>query len=417
MKKQVALLFSLYALPSCAIAPTPKPDAPIRWSGYAVLENFYDTRDIVSFREDILLMYPKQKVLDAFGSDINNHPKFNMSAVRTRMRVEADGPDVRSYAASMMIEGEFMGPIETTYGAFRMRHAYGKLENETAKIIFGQYWHPMRAEDCMAQVVSYNDGAPIELYGRVPQIRYVYKHGKLEVWGALLEQSPGFGSFGPDTPDQSSIYIRRAIVPNIHAQLRYVSDERIFGVGVDYKRLVPRIVNNVGNTINEQVNEFSATAYFVQKLSPVTLRMQCIYAQDPTALLGFGGYAVTDANPLTNEQSYSPLQDIDAWFDVTSNNERFSPGLFVGVSKNLGALKKITTFDAHGDPIVYGRNPNINYVVRVSPRLVWTIGQFQVGLECEYTGASYGKLDSHGKVRQGSYVDVLRVLLDMFYYF
>jgi len=418
MKKLLSLLFCLAAMiPLRAITPMPKPNAPLRWSGYVVLENFYDTRDIVSFREDIFLLYPKQKVLDAFGSDINNHPKFNMAAVRTRMRVEADGPDVHSYAASMMIEGEFMGPIETTYGAFRLRHAYGKLENEKARVIFGQYWHPMRAEDCMAQVVSYNDGAPIELYARDPQIRYVYKHGKWELLGALLEQSPGFESFGPDTPGESSIYLRRAIVPNIHGQLRYVTDERIFGIGVDYKRLVPRIVNNVGNTTTEHVNEFAATAYFVQKLCSVTLRMQGIYAQDQTALLGFGGYAVTDVNPLTNEQNYSPLQDVNAWFDVTSNDERLSPGLFVGVSKNLGTLKRINTFGPDGQPIVYGRNPNIDYVVRVAPRVVWTLGQFQIGLECEYTGASYGRLDLHGKVRHGSYVDNLRALLDLFYYF
>jgi len=389
----------------------------IDFGGFAQLQSFYDTREIIGAYDDLFLAAPEDKELDAFGSDINNHPKFNMTALSSELQFKITGPDVNCFKTRAYIEFDFVGTATAgiDIGSANLRHAYAVLASDHHEILFGQTWHPIRPEYCTPHVVSYNAGSPVSAYALDPQLRYYYRTGSFEFLLAALEQGHIYQSEGPE--GESPRYIHRAIVPNLHAQLNYVTTEHMVGVGIDYKRLVPRVVNDVGNTVDEQVNSVCATLHGSKKFSPCTVRAQFIYAQNISDMFSIAGYAVTDRNPLTDQRSYAPVQSINFWLDIDANTTKFVPGFFCGVVKNLGTTSKIHFFDAQGEPIVYSYIPNAAYVFRVSPRLVWNSNKFQVGLEAEYTGAAFGKLNNYANVPHGSYVGVFRALLALTYYF
>jgi hypothetical protein len=156
-----------------------------------------------------------------------------------------------------------------------------------------------------------------------------------------------------------------------------------------------------------------------------TLIMKCFYGQNIEDQRTIGGYAVTSIDPINGHRCYAPLQTIHALLDIESTDKRLSPGLFIGGVKNLGTQKRIylnsqgLPKDSAGRTTFYGREPypNVDYVVRVAPRLVWNCNQFRVGCEAEWTRAAFGDLSSKATIINSVPVDNIRLLLSLTYFF
>jgi len=421
------------------------PRSKLLWSGEVEMDSFYDTREVISIREDLTVLYPAPVVLDECCSDVNDTPRFNMTAVRTLLRLDVEGPNIHSWRATARIETDFAGILNSALASLHLRHAFFKLANESDMILIGQYWHPLFVDDCFGK--GWDIGAPIEAYARDPQFRWTHRSGKFEYIFAALEQGEAFKSNGPI--GISSFYLRHAILPNIHAQFRYFIDKHIIGVGFDFKRLVPRTFFIVDSSISgafsgvdlsgcaqppvlpsacpsvkfksvdEWVNNFSAIAYFAGNFNACVVDVKFLYTQNLVDLFGVGGYAVTKTNPLTGNRCYTPLQTAQGWIDINSTCENIVPGIFIGALKMLGSVDRIFEFDENGDPIIYGRDPNLTYVIRVAPRIVWNIKELRVALELQYSGAAWGKFnfDPYAKAHCAEYVQNLRPVLAVYYFF
>lgn len=85
-------------------------------------------------------------------------------------------------------------------------------------------------------------------------------------------------------------------------------------------------------------------------------------------------------------------------------------GLFAGFSKNLGSATEFS------GPL-FGRGTNIDYLARISPRLLFVSGKFTLAAEFETTIAAYGTPDSFGKITDPEPVTNYRMLLAATYSF
>lgn len=168
--------------------------------------------------------------------------------------------------------------------------------------------------------------------------------------------------------------------------------------------------------LKEFVDSVSATFFAFKKWNSVTLRTQVIYAQNLAEMYGLTGYCVTN-QAADGSREYAPTQSIAAWFDLSSSKEKIVPGIFAGFNKTLGSTKKICVFDDCGQPITYGWIMNMDYEVRVSPRCVFNIGDFAVGVEFEFSGAAMGTLDNQAKVQNAQFVANYRTLVNLEYSF
>ena len=123
-----------------------------------------------------------------------------------------------------------------------------------------------------------------------------------------------------------------------------------------------------------------------------------------------GGYAVTSFDATTGEQEYAPIKTTSFWGEISTNGTKVQYGLFGGYTKNNGI----------GDDVMgeyYARSQNIDYVYRVSPRVIINSGRFRVAPEIEYTVAAYGTNDEDGSVKDAKEVANFRFLVGVYYFF
>jgi hypothetical protein len=124
-----------------------------------------------------------------------------------------------------------------------------------------------------------------------------------------------------------------------------------------------------------------------------------------------GGYSVSSIeDPTEMQYNYSPAKTMSVWAEASTNG-KIQAGLFGGFTKNMG-----TADDNLG--VYYSRGSNINYVYRISPRVIANFEKLRISTELEYTAAQYGKAAANGLV-DSNHTDVanLRLLLAFYYFF
>jgi len=390
------------------VKPLTDPEKPtLTWSGFIKAEAMFDSRQVVEAREGYLLLYPKKIAPDKNGKDINEHGSFNQYAMMTRLILKATGPDILNAKVSGLVEGDFTGASNSENNSFRLRHAYMKMKWKHTSIIAGQYWHPINIPEMLPNVLSLNTGAPFHPFSRQPQIRIDASKGRFNSVLAVTAQRDYVNS-GP--AGSSSGYLRNGLMPNFHVQMQYNGDLLFSGVGMDYKRLLPRIVTDSLYATESAVNCLSYTAFTMIKTKPVIVKMQWIYGQGLNDHLVMGGYAITKTDPLTNEHEYTPLTYVSGWLNLQTTGKKWQGSLFAGYTKGMGADKVITG-------AVYARDADIAHVYRVAPMLCYINGKLQLAAELEFTTASYGRNDEHFKVLNSTPVTNARISLSAGYYF
>jgi len=374
----------------------------ISFKGFVKFDAFFDSRQTVTAREGHFLLYPAGESKDANGDDINEKANVNMLAVQTRLTGVFKGPDAFGAKTSGVIEGAFFGHSNADINGFRLRHAFVKLDWDGTALLFGQTWHPLFVTACFPHVVSFNTGVPIAPFSRNPQIRLEKKMGSGKLIAALIAQRD-FASPGGSTS------LRNAVIPNIHLQYQLMSGKNVFGAGVDYKQLVPKLATDNGIKTDQKVTGLSYIGYATLNFGGTVLRLQGLYGQNLYDLLQIGGYAVTKQDPVTMEEEYSPYNVLSAWAEFSTGKE-FEKAVFIGFTQNKG-----TNDDIVG--ATFARGANIDKVFRVAPRLVWNSGKTRIATEFEYTAADYGTPDVKGLVKDTKSVSNIRFLLAVYYFF
>ncbi len=372
----------------------------VKWGfqlyGFVRNDVMYDSRQIVSAREGDFSIFPKDKLLDANGNDINAAPTFHMLAIASRIGGNITGPNAFGAKTSALFEAEFFGNFDGGINEFRLRHAWAKLDWKKTQLAFGQYWHPMFVPDCYPGVIDFNTGVPFQPFNRSPQIRLTQKldkENKLALILAVIAQRD-FASAAPAGYAATDPF-RNAALPNLHAQLQYKDAHLVAGLGVDYKSLRPRLSSGTPSVIsNERVNSTSFIAYIKVITKPVIFKAEAVSGENLTDHVMLGGYLGYLTSPAAVE-TYAPTKTKSFWFDVAGTNKKVVPGIFIGYTESNGA--NLGASAAYGRAIgIAGRG--IKNIFRISPRIEFISGKFKFGTEMEYTAAQYGALSTDAKI-------------------
>lgn len=382
--------------------------------GYVRMNPFFDTRQVVGPRDTDFLFFPQPCVSDCRGKDLNDRPVFTMLPIETRVGWKFTGPDAFCAKAWALIETDFLGVIDPDIAGLRMRHAFFELDAERWKVRFGQYWHPFFVDDCRARTISFNLGAPYGPYAFPPQIRLTWKvTDTVDLIVAALSELE-FRSDGPVGPDTK--YIRNAVVPEFHLQTQVrPRPDILIGAAVDYKRLVPRLVNDFDCIVHESVNTVIAELVFAKNWPTISLYTELLYSENPRDLQMLGGYAVSSISGQ-DRRTYEPLRFVSGWIDVETTSDSVRPGLFIGFAKNFGTSQPIF-LDENGNAITYGLGNDINYSLRISPRIWFYAKPVSFAAEIEVSTAAFGTFDRFAVPRDTTAVTNARFLLAGYYHF
>lgn len=393
----------------------------ISFSGYIKSDFIFDSRQNVSVRENMLLLYPAPEIFDETGADINDAGNFHFIPFQTRLRARFSGTEVLKAKTSGLIEGEFFGNTDPTRNEFRLRHASISMEWQTGvSLMMGQNWHPLFITQCFPATASMNTGIPFNPFARSPQFEISLKTDNLNFSAAAVSQID-FRSTGPH--GAGTQYLRNSSLPELVGKIIYISgnNEFLLGAASSYKQLRPRLTDATGKKVEETIGSTSIMGFTKYNTGSTTLKMAGILGQDMFHLTMLGGYAVrsdnsyTDAPLFNQELYYTPVGTFSAWGEFIYGRE-WEFGLFAGYSCNLGANEDIS-LENH-DQVLYSRGHNIKNLFRLSPRLSYNMKNISIGAETEYTMAAYsGSLDNYGKPGEADPVANTRLLIFAFYNF
>jgi len=399
-------------------------NANIKFSGFVKYDAFYDTRINEEALEGLVSLYPKAKLADSEGNDLNTKGTFNMLAIATRLKTEISGPDAFGAKTTGYFEFDFTGRSNTA--ALRFREGWIKMKWENTILLVGRHWHPLFVDDVFPSALSMNTGAPFQVFNRSAQISLKQKMGNFIVHAALISQSD-YTSSGPD--GKSANYIKWAQIPNLHLQLQYKSENMVAGVAGDYKMIQPRLYTTsliAGNKntfqTSDKIGSYCFMAYAKFESGKISMKCKSMYGQNLSEHLMLGGYAVSAIDDATGKETYTPSNNIFAWVNVMYGN-KFKVGIFGGYSKNLGFSDNVIAkkIDGNGRTVenIYGMGNNLAYAYRVSPALIYKTGSLQFSLEMEYTVATYGTNDllDKGKVKDSQEYSNSRLIYTMYFFF
>ncbi|MFH0761624.1 MAG: DcaP family trimeric outer membrane transporter [Bacteroidota bacterium] len=410
--KKTALTIIISLMGLTGLKAQISPSFGIKFSGYIRTDVIYDTRQSSAsngLREGHFYLFPDNFLYDATGVDVNASPSFHMLSIQSRLKGDIQGPDAFGAKTSGVLEAEFFGTSEADLNGFRLRQAYTKLDWGKTSLLIGQAWHPMFPTECYPATVSFNTGAPFTPFSRNPQVRFTYNPGRFSAAVTAYSQRD-FTSTGPD--GSGNKYMRNSGLPGLNAQVRILVTSAGFAlIGGDLKAIRPELRTSENF---ENLNTLSSLAGFATlhlKTKPVSVTLMGTYVQNATDLTMIGGYGVADIiDTLTGIRTFSNLTTASGWIDLYTNGEKIQAGLFAGYSKNLGSASELN------GPL-YGRGTNIDYVARISPRLLFISGKFTFSAEFETTFAAYGTPDSFGKIMNSEPVTNYRMLLAATYKF
>ena len=370
----------------------------VKFYGFIRHDAFYDTRQNIGSGENIVPLYPKDRLLDINGSDINDSPKFHMLSVLSRAGISVQGPEVLGAKTNGILEAEFFGATEGGINELRLRHAYVTLDWEKTQLGIGQYWHPMVVLDCLPNVVNYSTGAPIFALNRNPQIRLTQKiSSDFSVMAAVNSQR----DFTPNT-----MPYRDSGLPSSHLQFQYKTKNFVAGIAGQFEVLRPQLSSGTSPVENrETVKSFSTMAYAKVVTKPLTISASVMRIQNASSLVMLGGFIGYSA-PGTYDV-YRTMNTTSAWVDFQQVTEKkFSLGLFAGIVKNNGVTDPIegrtaTTYGVTSSWGAISATPgsrSVDQLWRVVPRIDWVLHKnIKLRFEIENTVAKWGDAQLNGR--------------------
>lgn len=360
---------------------------------------------MIPYDEDWNLTEAQAQTLGATDErfDRNAVPEAHFLALSTRFGLALEGAHFAGFDLSGKVEGDFAG-FGTSNTVLRLRLAYVTLRRQNNfgqhELLLGQDWHPLSGS-IMPDVLGMAAGAPFRPHSRTPQVRYTLNPNGFGFTAAALWQYQ-YTSPGPD--GESTAYANRSLVPELFFGLHYRSRQVYAQLGMDYTNLLIRREIPVVNVMTDDVlynrldegrcHSFSPTVYFqYTPLSvPFALKFRSTLAQNLGHLNMLSGYAW--AVNADGDWGYIPMQAFVSYLNL-SYGSRWRVNLFLGYQKNLGLANKDYRIIALVPPELYMKKgvTNLNSIYRLAPSVSYNTKAFNIGLEYELTGVTYGDLD------------------------
>ena len=385
--RRYSLLFTILLLSSTTSFAQLK-DFSYKFYGQIRTDLFYNSRANEETVDGLFYMYPKDKVYDADGKDLNATANGSFYALYTRMGLDVQGPKLGNAKTSAKVELDFRGS-GTTFSVVRLRHAYLNLDWGTSALLLGQTWHPLYG-DVAPQILNLNMGAPFQPFSRAPQIRYRYKTGDIQITGAALWQSQ-YLSQGPEGKSQK--YIKNSCVPEIYAGIDYKHKGLLIGAGIEMVSLTPRTQATVEDKIykvSERITSLSYEVHMKYNSEKWLVAAKSVLGSNLTQTSMLGGYGIKSIDPRTGEQEYSPNRNSSSWINIVYG-KTLKPAIFFGYMKNLGTSDAVTN--------MYGTGTNVDQLLSGTAELTYNVPHWKLGVEYNLTSAWYGSLNhSNGKV-------------------
>ncbi len=394
MKKYI-LLFLCLIIVSGSFAQM--QDFKFKFYGQIRTDLYYNSRANVETVDGLFYMYPKDKVRDPDGNDLNSTPNSNFYTLYSRLGVDVAGPKLGTAKTSAKIEADFRG-TGTSYSVVRLRHAYLNLDWGKSALLLGQTWHPLYGE-VAPQILNLSMGAPFQPFSRAPQIRYRYTNKNFQLTGAAVWQSQ-YLSQGPAGKSQE--YIKKSCVPEVYIGADYKNNGFLAGVGVEMLSMKPRTEsigeNNKKYKIDERITTLSYKAHVKYTNKNWYVGAKSVLGSNLTQASGLGGFGVKSIDEQTLEQKYTPIRFSSSWFNVVYG-KKWKPGIFVGYAKNLGTSDALYAPN-ETDAQVYGTGTNLDQLATAGAELTYNVPHWKFGLEYTLSSAWYGSLNaSNGKIR------------------
>lgn len=402
MKKNIILLF--FGLLSISLLHAQESPWSLEWHGFVNPHVYADSRQIVGGREEMMLFYPKpiETPDPSVTSDIHDGWNMNMLSITARINLTIKGPDMLGARTKAFIEGDFTGSTNATNNNLRLRHAYLDFNWDHSEILAGQYWYPMTVQEIMPNTRPLNMGAPFHPYARYSQIRYIGRTGPWEAMAVALFQQDNMSQGILDgIVTNSSQFIRRGGIPEMHLQLRYNSSHLFAGVAANMLTIQPRVyttANPASLPINygETFSNFSYSAFLKYHWDNWAISLQTLLNNSLYEGCTMGGYYEhlspvpgPGSNYLVNYESW---HFNTFWADFGKTTGEWRPGMFLGFGYNADFGQVFNNSD-----IVMGRGNNIEYLWRVQPRIGFHPNKaFNLYAEAEYTWAQYGEKNNMG---------------------
>lgn len=384
--KKIVLLIIVFLITAGAEAQQKK--FGYKFYGQIRTDLFYNSRANEESVDGLFYMYPKDKVYDADGKDLNSRFSGGFYDLYSRVGVDVKGPQLWKANTSAKLEVDFRG-TGSSFSVVRLRHAYFNLAWNNHSLLMGQTWHPLYGE-VAPQVLNLNMGAPFQPFSRAPQIRYRYFSGNIQLTGAAIWQSQ-YLSQGPSGKSQN--YIKNSCIPEIYVGVDYKSSKLLVGAGIEMISLMPRtesIHNEMVYKVNERITTLSYEVHMKYSNDNLYVAAKSVLGSNLTQVSMLGGYGVKSINDKTGEQKYSPNCNSSTWFNI-AYGKKWRPALFLGYMKNLGTSNAITT--------MYGTGTNVDQLMSGSAELTYNVPNWKFGFEYNMTSAWYGKLkQSNGRI-------------------
>jgi hypothetical protein len=416
--RKLVLLIAAYAITMTVLAQN-SPDKPVevKISGFIMNNLFFDTHKNLDALDGMALLYPLPASMNGHNVDMNKVPNLTLLSFASRLKFGITGPETFGAKTSGFIELDFT--TRANSATVRFRQAWVKLNWEKTELLIGRAWHPLASVEVIPSVMGLSIGAPFQPFNRSEQVTLTRKMGKLNLTLSALYQND-YTNNGPS--GKSFAYQNNAIMPNLHAQFKYISENVIMGIGVDYKRLKPRVyvespIDNEKTKTDAVVNCPAILAYGQFKSGKLTISGKTILSANTSESLMTGAYGITYYNSLTGYEEYTPFKHFFIWGNI-SYGDKLKGSFFTGYLKNLGADKNILApFNA--SPTVFGLGETIGQMIRLTPTLSYTAGKIILALELEHNIAAYGAINyaDKGKIINASNVSGTRVLATMYFNF
>lgn len=157
------------------------------------------------------------------------------------------------------------------------------------------------------------------------------------------------------------------------------------GAGLDFKSIVPRTIDLLGNITRQRVNSAAVIGYVKLTGTHFTWKAFGTLGQNMAGHLMLGGIAETSIDTISGSYECAPMNIAAVWTELSGNFGHLEWRIFAGSTKNIGIEKPL-------NGSVYALGKDIDGVYRLSPRVGWKYGKTKLGLETEYTVAQYGRM-------------------------
>jgi len=407
LKKLLPLIFIAFSTLAIAQEPT-----KLKVYGFVSNDFFYNSRQNVEMVDGVIQLFPRPIDQTATGIDKNAVAQAEMISVDTRIGVDLTGAPILGAKSSGKIEADFAG-FGTSYYVFRIRQAFMKLNWEKTELLVGQTWHPLFGS-IVPTTFSANAGGPFQPFNRSPQVRVKQTLSKtLSLTAAALYEMQ-YASQGP--AGTSNTYMKNAIAPDLFVGLENKTKHWTLGVGADLKTIKPEPLNDA------TISSLSASAYAQYVNGKLQLKGKTTYGENLSDQLMLGGYGVSKyASDSATVLSYTNLKSMNTWVNLVYGT-KLQVGLLLGAANNLGSndnfdLRKGKKMTAYGYSFYDASQQVLDRLYRIAPQVSYNLSNFKLGLELDYTTASYGAMQRDGSAKNTYNVSNNRVLATVMYIF